>query len=313
MREISRHTSYTLYMHRLNVAAFVRSGRSADDIAIISYATKKRFGLLIDQACAFQVHNLQPSMLLNKTIIDNIDKLAFEIARHALENHKKTLFLFEQAIRINNSFSAYLLHHPEMPYQYRLNLGKLLPQNMTVNGLQKADAFIENYDPKAYFNFLRETGALKRIYDSPISTYTRETKNQYGWSRSDVKGLTEYWFEEPIRNTQIANVQLNFDGFPITLSDLAAKLYENKLLEDGQAFRLFKAAISCAATISSLNKEKSLQFVLDLGSLVPKHLKNINISGKMIDDFIDDPEHYADFLLKTGALTWTEKMDKKTA
>ncbi len=317
-RTLSRRTLHTLYMHKLNPDAFVKSRRSVTDFDRISSSIRNRFKPIIDEANKINDYRYTKTYIysnpirLGKNIIDNVDKLVVEIASKYLEGDEKTLSIFEKAIRIHNDIAPYFRDHPKIGYQYELDLEKLLPQNLSGDDLKRADAFIERYDSKTFFYFLREVGALKRIYDSPISIYTRETKKQFGWSQSDVKGLTEYWFGEPIRNAQIANVQLNFSEFSKTLTEeLAAWINKNKLLEDGQAFRLLKAAISCAAIISCLNKEKPIQFVLDLELLIPRHLKNNNISEKMIDDFIDDPEHFASFLLKAGAFRWTEQKDKK--
>lgn len=270
-----------------------KTGASLDRIKHIRSETSRCFGSVIDQS-----NNTKAHLVYEKRYVDDLDKLAEIFIMHSQK--KRLPELFNGAIRVNNHYAAAKLMDPDLPYSYELDLKTLIERSYpdrsrkNENGAN-ADSFLMsfkhnektgNFDEA--LDILRKMGAMKRMYDSPISTYI--PGSCLSQSLPDIVTMSYSYFMKLISDTQEFNVRLIFNGRPVQDHNaLASEISVHHLSGDGRTLRLFQISI-LAATFKST--EGSAELVLDLGRLTPEKLKEKNIQEKEVEDIIDRRGNY---------------------
>ena len=264
------------------------TGVSLDTIKHIRSETSRCFGSLIHQS-----NNNRASLVYDKRYVDDVDKLAEIFIKHP--QMKRLPELFNGAIRVNNHYAAAKLSDPDLTYSYELDLKTLIERSFpdrsrkNENGAN-ADSFLmsvkhgeisEDYDEA--LDKLRGMGAMKRIYDSPMSSFIPGTCLSH--SETDVLGMSYVYFKQLFLYASEFNVRLTFHGRPIQDHQaLGREIFGHHLSGDGRTIRLFQISI-LAATFKST--EGSAELVLDLARLLPERLKENNIQEKEVEDIID--------------------------
>ncbi len=217
------------------------------------------------------------------------------IAGRRSDINEDTLHIFEKAIKTNNaSFAA--------DYVSELELENLLPHHLSTYIQQnKLNDFLKSEDPALSLAILREFGAARRLYYSPMKLF-RES----GWinNSKDVYDLTEHHFGGLVQKAMESGivVKINF-GTVKGIEDLSKAIWVNHLAEDGQTFLMLKKALE--NTISDAKRNQQMLYTLDLGYLVPSHAKvNGGLNDAMIDNIIDekDPSIVYGFLVQYRVL-----------
>jgi hypothetical protein len=314
-----------------NIELHKKTGASLDGIKHIRSETSRCFGSLINQS-----NNTKASLVYDKRYVDDVNKLAEIFIKHS---HMKRLpELFTGAIKVNNQYAAAKLADPGLPYSYELDLKTLIEKSFpdrsrkNENGAN-ADSFLMsfkhnektgNFDEA--LDILRRMGVIKRLYDSPISSFIPGTC--LSQCLTDIQSMSFVYFKQLFDIASEFNVRLIFHGDPMQDHHaLANEISVHHLSGDGRTLRLFQISILAAIFKST---EGSAELVLDLGRLTPERLKgkenkknnkkddrigkdvdenhNREISDKEVEDIIDRRGNYEKnenivlFLKQRGAL-----------
>jgi hypothetical protein len=242
-----------------------------------------RFKGLLNEAST-----LKTSVSFYGNIIHNVDELSKVIASRELDINEDTLHIFEKAIKDNNALAA-------VDHQNELELEKLLLGGFSIYPQQrKLSEFLASDDPSLSLVILREFGAAKRTYNSPMSLFRPSGRIN---DTKDVHDLTESWFGESIRNALKLGIVLKINYSDVNRTeDLARAIRINQLAEDGQTFMLFKKAFENTILYAGINP--FILYTLDLGYAVVSELKSnvdsndlnktLNLNNTLIDDIIDE-------------------------
>jgi hypothetical protein len=105
--------------------------------------------------------DLNVSVKINITPVIDARGLAGEIAKRRLENDRATLGLFLKAINVTNKAAKAM---DKSNVYYLLNLGKLLPKNLTsLTPMRKANLILKTKDQKVAIRTLTEMNALYQV------------------------------------------------------------------------------------------------------------------------------------------------------
>jgi len=279
-------------------------------------AARGRFEHLV-----LQSNSCKAVLTYDKKRITNIDALTGIIMNHPEKERLQDLF--EKAIMVNNSLATEMLGVVVLAqvnilrHYYELDLKTLMeksyPDRARPNALgSNADLFLmrdRNDEEKSnYVNALerlRNMGAMKRIYDSPIQLLD--------WTVTEIKSIIYAWFNGSIKKASDANIKLVFNGRSISdYTDIAAIMSEHPrsdegraLPEDGRMFLFFEKVLN---VVTSMPPGTAHERTLDLGQLTPRKLKEKGIGEKEVEDIIDGNGRYKEhnavimFLGLKGAL-----------
>lgn len=272
----------------------ITTRRSWKDLRIIYSAMFARFGDLMHQTyqVTYGFKNNMP-LTFGKEPILRTKELVGIIAKYKLEKNERTLRIFEAVIRTVNEFESIKIERPEIPYEYKTDLKKLLHGYLQKNNPAAiADPLSRPIEFDAALEILREIGAMIRVYKSPLFSVIGKCPS---WTRLDVERLTDEWFKGSIGEAMNAGVRLAFRGRTIAdCQELAKIIYDDDLSRgnlyhlshDGRTLRLFQKAI-CAASNMPKSAEGAASPTLDLWWLMPRKLKENKIAKKEIEDMID--------------------------
>ena len=229
------------------------------------------------------------SMLNNPVIfygekIHDFNELSNKISKRGSNVNVDVLHIFEKAILTNNASAS-------LNYSSELELDMLLPNRLSTGPKQrKLKDFLISGDPTLSLAILREFGAIRRTYHSPMKLFRESGRIN---NAIDVHDLTEHHFGELIKKALELGVvtKINYGTIKGT-DDLARAICINNLSEDGQTFLLFKKALE--NTIIDAGRNPHILYTLDLGYLIASQAKvslgTSSLNDTMIDDIIDEKD-----------------------
>ncbi len=144
-----------------------------------------------------------------------------------------------------------------------MDLGKLANAYLAVNALYKKDEpelhkkaveFLKKPMRSGSFHLLRETGAARRVYESPVfMRFKRQS-----CTLSELNVMTGEWFGKLIRELHGSGVLLKpalkkelmdqFTSYEQILYMFSEHLFCNYLATDGRSMRLLKRSMEAAAS-----------------------------------------------------------------
>jgi hypothetical protein len=253
----------------------------------------KRFDGLLKEAST-----LNNSVSFYGNTIHNFNELSKMIASRGSNINEDTLHIFEKAIITNNASAS-------ADYLSELELDMLHPHRLST-GIQqrKLRDFLTSVDPALSLAILREFGAAKRSYHSPMKLFRASGRIN---NKQDVYDLTEHRFGDLVRRAVRTGIimKINF-GVVKKTDDLAKAILINNLAEDGQTFLLFKKALE--NVILDAGNNPHMFYTLDLGYLIADQfrikLETSGLNKILMDDIIDEknPTIVNAFLVKFRVL-----------
>ena len=247
--------------------------------------------------------------------IRNINELSDVIYRKQWHKNEDIFRIFEKALTLLSAAKIDQEHH----YNYELDLGKLANAYLAVNDFykkeepdlhKKAVEFLKKPTGNESFHLLRETGAAKRVYESPVFLRFKHPS----CTLPELNVMAGEWFGKLIRNLHDSGVMLKpalkkalmdrFSSYEQILFMLSEHLFCNYLATDGRSMMLLKRSMEAAASAARDPSLKKKTYMLDLSILMPEKLKELKIDETKIEDIIECPNDSSvvQFLVKTGAL-----------
>jgi hypothetical protein len=241
---------------------------------------------------------LKTSVSFYGNMISNGDELSKVVADRELDINEDTLHIFEKAVTVNNASAA-------ADYLPELELENLLPHHLSTFAQRaKLSDFLGSDDPGLSLAILREFGAAKRSYNSPMKLFRESGRIN---DPKDVYALTEHRFGDLVRSALRTGVvmKINFNVVKRT-DDLACAIWINHLAEDGQTFLLFKKAIENTIIYAEINRH--ILYTLDLGYLIADHFRmklgTDGLNDAIMDNIVDEKNSNIvnTFLVKFGII-----------
>ena len=151
--------------HSIRIGSGNPSRRSVKIIETIRPRINRSFGEPLRKA-----KDLNVSVKISyMTSVLDARGLAGEIAKRKLENDRATLSLFLKAINITNKAAKDM---DKSDIYYLLDLGKLLPKNLTSPTLKrKADAFLKTRDKEVALQTLKKMNVIYPVMKSDPDRY----------------------------------------------------------------------------------------------------------------------------------------------